>query len=122
MPRTTLTPLTLLGSYPPIQPTALSMSQTLVAADATNKEQFAVTGKEILVAFNSNAGSTARTVTITSVADQFNRTGDITAYSVPKGALFMFGPAQLMGWKQSDGYVYVEASHAEILWGLFRLP
>lgn len=114
--------LTLLGAYPTLQPTAGTMTLTLLAADTTNKEKFQVTGKEILVAYNSNAGSTARTVTITSVADEKGRTGDITTYSIAARKLFAFGPAQLAGWQQSDGYVYVEASDAEVLWGVLRLP
>lgn len=120
----TLNLITLLGSNPVLQPTAGSMTLTPIAADITNKAKFTVTGKEILVVVNANASPA--TVTITSVPDERNRTGDITTYSVAAGdtvpKVMFFGPVQLAGWRQTDGYVYVEASAATLFYGVIRLP
>lgn len=121
MARQTLTKLTAQGSFPVIPLTALSADLTLTAADATNKEQFASSGKDLVVAFNS--GVSARTVTITSVADaKNNRTGDITTYALAAGKYAFFGPFERNGWMQSDGNIYLEASHADVKWGVIALP
>lgn len=109
MPRQTITAVAVTSKYP-----ADKVTIAEVAADASNFEKMILTGREILIAHNTNAGSTARTVTITSVADAEGRTGDITATSIAAGAFAMFGPFALDGWKQSDGYLYFQASHAEI--------
>jgi hypothetical protein len=90
-----------------------------VAADATNKEEVVITGREILIAQNTGAG--ARTVTITSVAIN-GRTGDITSYSLGAGEFGVFGPFRREGWAQGTGKLYFEAEHAEVKWAVIRLP
>lgn len=95
------------------------VTATVTAADATNKEQFALTGKEIIIARNSGAG--ARTVTITSVAVN-GRTGHITADSIAAGATHVYGPFNPNGWKQTDGMIYFEAEHAEVLYTVIVVP
>lgn len=121
MARVTLTPQSLLGPFPSLPVSANALDITFAAADATNKEQFALTGREILVAQNTGAG--ARTITITSVADNKGRTGDISTYSIGAGetAVFSFF-GDVTGWLQSDGMVYIEAEHAEVEWAVLRLP
>lgn len=112
MTRTTLTKNTLVGPYPTLQPTANSLDLTFTAADVANKNQFAGSGEDLLLAWNTD-GANPYTVTFTSVADDKKRTGDITTYSIGAGeiAAFKFKDA---GWKQSDGKIYVEASNAAI--------
>lgn len=120
MPRQTLTPQATPGNYPGTI-AANAADITFVACDATNKEQFLTTGKELLLFRNDNAG--AQTVTITSVADaKLNRTGDITTYSIGAGESAIFGPFLKEGWMQSDGYIYSEASHLDVKVAVLRIP
>lgn len=96
---------------------------TELAADASQFNQFLMTGAELLIARNSNAGSTARTVTITSVTDDRGRAGTIGAESIAAGAAHVFGPfTKKLGWAQTNGYLYFQASHAEILFSVIQLP
>ena len=121
MPRATLTKVTAPGNNPVLPITANAVDLPMTAANAANKEQFVASGKDLIIAFNSGAG--ARTVTITSVADpKNNRTGDITTYSIGAGEYAVFGPFNREGWMQSDGYIYIEAEHAEVKWGVITLP
>lgn len=119
MPRQTLTPKTALGSYPSLPIAADAADLAFTAADATNKEQFTASGNDLLVAYNS--GASPRTITITSVADEKGRTGDITTYSLAAGEFAVFGPLKKAGWMQSDGKIYMEASHAEVKWAIVAL-
>jgi len=93
---------------------------TFLAADVTNKEQFTLTGRELLLA--KNTGGSPFTVTINSVNDPYNRTKDITAESVAAGAERMFGPLDVVGWKQTDGRLYFEASNVAIQFAVISLP
>jgi len=122
MPRVTLTALALSGPYPTLQPAADSLDLAMTAADATNKNQVAATGKEVLVWHNT--GVSSRTVTISSApTGAHRRTGDVTAYTVAAGEYGAFGPIELEGWKQTaDGMVYFEASHADVKFGILKLP
>src|SRR3990167_9541476 len=121
MPRYTHAALAVAGSYPALQPAADSLDLAMTAADATNKEQVVLTGKQILVWHNTSA-ATPRTVTITSIADGgHKRSGDVTTYSVAAGEYGAFGPVEIDGWRQSDGNLYFEASHAEVKFGVLRL-
>ena len=114
MPRAPVTPLTLLGSYPVLPLTAGSATFAPTAADAVNLNlaAFGSASKLLVIAYNSDVG--AQTVTITSVADQFQRVGDITAYSIAAGQFGIFGPFLQQGWKQSDGNLYFAASSANV--------
>lgn len=120
MARVTLTAQDALGSYPSLPIASNGADLTETAADATNKEQVLLTGRELIIAHNTGAG--ARTVTFTSVADALGRSGDITTYSIGAGEIAVFGPFKREGWAQSNGYLYIEASHAEVKWGVVRLP
>lgn len=115
MPRITLTKTTSPGPYP-----AAGVAVTMTAADTTNKEQIALTGRELIVIQNTGAGS--RSYTITSIADSRGRTGTIAAQSIAAGAIHVIGPFALDGWLQADGMLYIEASHAEVKWGVITLP
>jgi len=122
MARTTLTPKTLPGSYPSLQPPAGSLTVT-EAAPGTASDGVQVTlvpKKTILMARNTNAG--AQTVTITSAADSMGRTGDITTYSIAAGGIAFFGPFETDGWRQSDGNLYAVASHIDVKFVALYLP
>ena len=94
----------------------------LVASDVVNGNSYAVTGKELLIVHND--GTAAYTVTIDSVADEKNRTGDITSYSMAAGdrAAFTVGMTNDKGWKQTGGVIHVDASNVGIKLAVLRLP
>lgn len=121
MTRLAVTPQTLLGSYPALPVTANSADITFTAAGASFADGagFTLTGGEILLVKNDNVG--AQTVTISSVADDLKRTGDITTYSIGAGEVAAFGPFELKGWRQSDGKLHVAASAADVSFAVLKL-
>ena len=102
-------------------PTATT-SLTFTAADAANKNSLTMTGdsNDLLIVRNSGAGT--RYVTVTSVADpRTGRTGDQTYY-IGAGLSIILGPFPIDGWRQtSDGKLYFEGEHAEILFAHVRI-
>lgn len=120
MARTILTATTACGSYPSLPLTANSADLAMSAADIADLNQVVATGKDLVFAHNTNVG--AQTITITSAANKRNRTGDITAYSIGAGEYAVFGPFDSAGWMQSTGYLYFQASHAEVKLGVVSLP
>lgn len=119
MARTSITPVSVIGPYPALQPAANALDITLTAADVANKNQAAVAGsRQILLAFNSGVG--AHTVTISSAADDKNRSGDITVYSVGASELMAF-TLKSPGWRQSDGKLYFEANDAEVKFAVINI-
>lgn len=119
MARQTLTKKTAPGSYPSLPISANALDLAFAAADATNKEQFAASGNDLVIAFNS--GASAYTVTVTSVKDEKNRTGDISAYSIGAGEYAVLGPFKSAGWKQTDGNIYLEAENAAVKFAVIAL-
>lgn len=114
MARVTITPIDVPSAYADD-----SVAGSWTPSDAGLKNQILLTGREILIC--RNAGSTTRAITITSVADEMNRTNDVT-HSLGSGAFRVFPFFKLDGWRQSDGYLYFEAAHAEVEWMVLRLP
>ena len=93
----------------------------MAAADTVDKNQFLCSGKDLVVAFNS--GANPRTVTIDSTDDERGRQEDITAEAIAAGTVRIFGPFEPMGWRQvGTGYIYLEASDADVLLGVIQLP
>lgn len=119
MTRATLTKKTPLGTLGTRYGTANAADLTMTAANSSDKEQFVASGKDIVIAHNTGAG--ARTVTITSSVDSDGRTGDIATYSLGAGEYGVFGPFDLDGWVQTDGKVYLQAEHSEVLFGVVDL-
>lgn len=116
MARVSHTPDDAPGSYP-----TAGVTITQTAADTTNKEEFPMTGRELLLAYNSGVG--AATVTINSVANQQGRTKDITADSIAAGATHVYGPfTERRGWAQGDGTLNFEASSTDIEFSVIRMP
>lgn len=111
MARTVLTPDQALGSYQ-----ATLQTLTMTAADTSNQNACPLTGGEILIIHNTDASP--HNVTITSVADPYNRTGTLTNIAVPAGAYCFFGPFELTGWLQTDGRLYFQADHAGVKFGI----
>ena len=115
MPRVTLTK----SNSPGPNPTA-GVAVTMTAADTSNLEQFTLTGREVLIVHNTGASS--RTYTITSTPDPYGRTGDITTQTIAAGAIHTVGPFGLAGWQQTTGHLFLQASHAEVKFGVIALP
>jgi hypothetical protein len=111
MPRVTLTKTNAPGAY-----AGTSTAVTLTAADTTNKEQFSLTGRELLLIHNT--GGSAYTWTATSVDDRLGRSENVAAESIAAGAIRVFGPIALEGWQQTDGNIYIEASNAAVQFGV----
>ena len=118
MPRTSLTKTTVPGPY-----ADTGTVVTMTAADVANMNQFTLTGKEVVIARNS--GATTRNITFTSVNDRFGRTNDLTN-TILAGEIKVYGPGlALEGWESvASGitYMYLQADHAEVLFGVMVLP
>lgn len=120
MARTDLTPITPKGPYPgTVAPTDLDL--TFTAADAANKNQFAFTGRQVILVQNVHA-SAAKTFTLTSVADPQARTADIATYSLAAGKVAAFLATNLIGWAQSGGKFYLEGEDNNIKFCILTLP
>ncbi len=115
MARQVHTPVVAPGKWP-----TAGVVFTWLAADITNDEEFVLTGRELLLA--RNVGASPHTITITSVQDPFNRSGDITAESIAASEFRMYGPVDITGWQQPDGNLYFEADNAEVEFAVIRLP
>lgn len=114
MAKTTLTKSTALGTN-----NYAGVTLTMTAADSSNGNQFVASGKDLLVIHNT--GGSDYTFTVTSAADERGRTKDITTETITAGTYKIVGPLELMGWRQSDGYVYVSASNAAVKFGVITL-
>ncbi len=116
MARTTLTKTSAPGRY-------ASNGQALIsaAADVANGNQFVASGNELIIARNTD-GANAHSVTIHSVNDPYNRSGNIAADSIPAGETKVYGPFPRLGWMQPDGRVYVNADNSAIEFAVIALP
>lgn len=118
MARTTLTAKTALGGKTNAY-TANAADLTMTGADVANMNDVVASGKDLIIAHNT--GASPYTVTITSIADPFGRTGDITTYSMDAGEYAIFGPFGSDGWLQADGRLYFQASNVAVKFGIVRL-
>lgn len=117
MARTSLTATSAPGSNPTTGTTI-----TWNDADATNDNQFTMSGNDLLLVRNAH-GSTAKTVTINSSPDSQGRSKDITAESLAAGVVRVFGPFKnLLGWQQSGGVLHLEGEDNNIKFAVIRLP
>lgn len=119
MARTTITRTTPLGPYPSLPVAALALDVTMTAADTSNLNQILLDGPMIVLV--QNTAGVSGTVTLTSSADPQNRTGDIPTYTVAAGGIAAFKIDQVAGWKQSDGFLYLQASATTMKLGAIRL-
>lgn len=119
MARTTITPEVVPTGFPLTKETAVWTD-----SDASNGNRFAHTGREIVLYYNSGAGS--RTIKFQSVA--INGRQDPlhnTTISCAAGELGIFN-VRGEGWKQpsgdDQGYVQVDGSHAEMKLMVIQSP
>jgi hypothetical protein len=76
---TRILPTTLVGPYPTLPVAALALDLPWQAADTVNGNSFVASGREILLVANTDEAA-SHTFTLTSAADDFKRTGDVTNY------------------------------------------
>lgn len=114
MARTALVPVVLPKPYDMV-PLALPF----VAADAVNFNSFPHTGKQVLIAFNSDVA--VHNVTAHSVADSHERVGD-SVLAVPAGEYVVFQEFPADGWRQADGNIWVDADNAAVKLAVITLP
>ena len=117
----TITPVSLPVKYPvtPITANALDEVFTPAGADFADGARFKLTGKEILIVHNDNAG--AQTITITSQVDPYNRLGTITDYSIGIGEYAVFPQFPMEGWADASGYLNMVASATDVEFLVLRL-
>jgi hypothetical protein len=90
------------------------------AADVGNGNQVSVEGNELVFVYNG-AGTT-ETVTIDSTDDYpYLRESDLTSYSMATGDYACFGPFKPLGWRQADGKLYINCSHASMKIGVVQV-
>lgn len=118
--RTAITVQTAKGPYLSTPVAANSLDFTIAASDNTNGNYFVGTGRELILVQNSAGGS--GTVTFTSVADQFQRKGDISTYSLSAGEFAMFWVGNLVGWDQGGGQIYIDTSASTMNIAVIRIP
>jgi hypothetical protein len=121
MPATAITVQEIIGPFDNIA--AGGADYTWTAADVANGNSFACTGKEILLARNTD-GANPYYVTITSVPDEKNRSEDINQYSLAPGddAVFGVGLTTAVGWRQSTNVINISGENAAVEFAILRLP
>ena len=123
MARIPLTVQSPAGFWPtlPLTADAEDFTWTDSTAAFADGVSFVNTGREILLARNDSGG--ALTITISSVVDKYNRTGDITTYSLANGDYAWFGPFKPSGWNQAGtNLLYAAASGDDMFFAVCRLP
>lgn len=114
MARGTLPKSAGVGSYPLTPVAANSMDLTFTAADPANKNQIAFgNAARLLVLFINTHATDPQDVTIETAPDTLNREGDITDYVLQAGDHGFF-IASRNGWRQGDGYLYLDGSDATV--------
>lgn len=91
-----------------------------VASDSGGGDLIPLTGREIVLVNNTDVG--AQTITVTSQpAASTQRLGDITAASVPAGAIRAFQLFPTNGWVNSNGQLEVQTSNNLLQIAILRL-
>jgi hypothetical protein len=112
-----LTVITPIGPHPTsVSADALDFAQTA----SSSSDTFTITGHELLLAINTDVS--ARTITLTTVVDPYNRVNDVTAYSVGAGETAGFWFGSTVGWRNGSGKVTISASNAALKWSVVRIP
>ncbi len=103
-----LTKTALKGPYPAVPASAGGTAITFTST--TGADEFVYTGKEVLIAWNNGVTGTA-TVTVTSVKNAQNRTGDAVMAAIPTGGFVVFGQFNNSdGWLAADGNIDIVSS------------
>ena len=92
---------------------------TMDTGDATDDNDFVLTGREIVLIKNASV-DTARIIEISSAPCEHGRSADIS-HSIPFGEVHMFAPRHA-GWRQASGKVFMSPATTDIKVGVVRLP
>lgn len=94
------------------------LTVTMAASDIVNGNSFVATGREILLVQNTDVS--ARTFTLTSVADSIGRVDtSLVAYSVGAGLIVAINLSQLPGWI-SGGLITMTSTNVLLKFGVIR--
>lgn len=119
MARQELPIITPKGKFPlTLPPPALSLDYAYTAADVGNFDQFALTGRELLLVKSTGVF----TFTLESAADELGRLGDITTYALGTGLFAMFYYGDKRGWEQGSSKAFLKASNVGIAFAVVRIP
>lgn len=124
MARTTVNKTVLIGNYPALPVTANSadlafMASTGQAGNNGNQIPFGNAAQLCVLVQNSDAVN-PYTVTITSKPDQLNRLGDLGPYTMQANEFAVF-IVKRDGFRQSDGFLYLEASNVAVKLAAFDI-
>ena len=117
MARTTVNQVTAIAAYPTLPIAANSADLTLTALTGqawANGNQIPFGNAQTLLLLVQNSdGAVARNITITSKADNLNRVGDLGPYLMQAGEFAVF-TIKRSGFRQSDGYLYLESDNVAV--------
>ena len=107
------------GPYPgTVSSGDLDIAMTAVTA-GVSEVTFTITGKEILLVYNRVDGDPAL-ISLTSVANEYGRKGDISSYSISPSEMMGFKFNSTVGWATSDHIVHATASTEDCRFALIR--
>ena len=92
---------------------------TWEAADTVNQNEFALTGREVLLIKSTDAGE--QDVVIDSVPDEYGREGPLTV-AVAAGAEVALAFLARAGWMQPEGTLHLDCTVATLSYAVLRLP
>ncbi len=116
MARSTLVKTTAPGAF-----AAAGVAVTMNAIVAADGAQFVSTGKELVIAYNSDAAN-PYTATLTTADDPYGR-GESATVTLIAQEVAIIGPVPVEGWRQAgSSYVYVDVSNAAVKIGVIVIP
>ena len=118
MARKTIPIISPKGPYPGVV-AANALDFVFTTADSVNFDEFALTGRELIVVRNSTAG--ALTFTLSSVVDPQGRTQDVTSYSLGAGEFAAFWVGNIVGWDNA-GKFFLQSSASTMDYAVIRIP
>lgn len=103
--------------------TAGDATFTFAPGTETDGDVYTCTGRELLLVYNSDSVD-PYTITIASEDDEWNRSENITSYSLAAGeyAVFGVGLTNSQGWKNADGQIRITVNNAAVLVAVLKLP
>jgi hypothetical protein len=125
MARVLIAAQTLPGAYPTLPITPGSRVLAFQAVDTGLGNYTPLVENKTTIWVKNGHATDAKTVTITSVADTFGRTGDVAAYSLAAGELAPFGPFKAAGWSHgagTTGGIWIDGSSTDIKVAVVTLP
>lgn len=118
----TITAYQILDAFAATLNTAGALDFTFASSSGSATDQLTGNGRDIILAYNS--GSATGTVSVASVADEKNRTGNISSYSMAAGdfACIPVGLTNNKGWMDSSKKITITTSSADLKLAALRLP